>query len=520
MQPNTTTSDDSHYLALKARDARFDGRFFTGVTSTGIYCRPVCRVRTPKRENCRFFALAAQAEAAGFRPCLRCRPELAPAGAQAPGALPWSTQDASHILGLQAAQLLDTPHTWCQGALTMARLAARLGISERHLRRIFEAQWGISPLQYVQTRRLLSAKQLLTDTALPVARIALLSGYTSVRRFNATFAQQYRLPPSALRKAALAPAGTTTSTGGLPGVVLHAAYRPPYDVDAMLAFFAARCIDGVEQVDLAQRTLARTVSLQHGGQRLQGWVQLQFLPQRCAVAVRVDAALADVLPTVLAQAKALLDLDADPQAIHQVLGTDFPHAEGLRVPGTVDGFELAVRAVLGQQITVQAARTLAARLVQRFGTDISTPWSGLHRLFPTPQALAAASGDALGQLGIVRQRQQAIVALAHAVAQGQLHLQPNAEVGSTLAALQQLPGIGPWTAHYIAMRALRWPDAFPCADVALQRALGVQDAKNPAQMAELASSAWKPWRSYAVVRAWATLPAPATTKPPRQRSTA
>jgi len=495
-------ADDPRYLALKAKDARFDGRFFTGVTSTGIYCRPVCRVRTPKAENCRFFTLAAQAESAGFRPCLRCRPELAPASNLDTDVQPWSTQDASSILAVQAAQLLDQIDQWGdqhgEATPSMDQVAQRLGVSARHMRRIFEGQWGVSPLQYLQTRRLLTAKQLLTDTTLPIAQVAALSGYASVRRFNAVFAQHYRLQPRALRD-------STGQRTAPPGVLLRAAYRPPYDVAAMLQFFAKRSLDGVELVDLAQQSYARTVCLQVGKLAYTGWVQVQFVPQQCAVQMRVSESLAAVLPTVRGQLKALLDLDADPDAIHQVLGASFPTAQGLRVPGTLDGFELGVRAILGQQITVQAARTLAARLVERFGEDVATPFTGLHRLFPTAHALAAATGDALGALGIVRQRQAAIQSLAQAVAHGGLALHPSSPVPATMAALQALPGIGPWTAHYIAMRALRWPDAFPAGDVALHRALGVQDAKQPAQAAELASNAWKPWRSYAVLRAWNTL---------------
>jgi AraC family transcriptional regulator, regulatory protein of adaptative response / DNA-3-methyladenine glycosylase II len=491
-------ADAGHYLALKARDARFDGRFFTAVTSTGIYCRPVCKVRTPKQENCRFYALASQAEAAGFRPCMRCRPELAPSALPAGQGAHWSLQDASAILARQAAQLLDTTQQWTDTTPSMGQVAERLGVSERHMRRIFETHWGVSPLQYLQTRRLLTAKQLLTDTQLPVAQVAALSGFDSVRRFNTVFVAQYRLQPRALRKAAGAPHPHSA-------LQLKAAYRPPLDCNALLQFFAARSLAGVEQVDVAQRTLARTLALDWAGSLHTGWVQLQINEARCEVRVQISESLAQALPLVMARVRALLDLDADPDAIHAVLHTSFPHSAGLRVPGTLDGFELAVRAVLGQQITVQAARTLGARLVQRLGVELATPVAGLTHLFPTPHALRHASDDALGQLGIVRQRQQAIRALAAAVADGQLHLNPSADVVRTVAALEALPGFGPWTAQYIAMRALRWPDAFPAGDVALQKALGVRDAKRPAQAAraaELASQAWQPWRSYATVRAW------------------
>ncbi|WP_201740884.1 Ada metal-binding domain-containing protein [Rhodoferax sp. TS-BS-61-7] len=498
-----TAADAGQYLALKARDARFDGRFFTGVTSTGIYCRPVCKVRTPKQENCRFFALASQAEAAGFRPCMRCRPELAPSGLQALGAQAWSTQDASAILARQAAQLLDAPQLWSDGAPSMGQVAERLGVSERHLRRIFEALWGVSPLQYLQTRRLLTAKQLLTDTQLPIAQVAALSGFASVRRFNTVFVAQYRLQPRALRSAT----GKSSygSTGHNSGLQLKAAYRPPLDEAALLQFFAQRSLAGVEVVDVTQLRLARTLALDWAGQTLQGWVQLQLLPARSEVLITVSESLATALPLVMARVRSLLDLDADPHAIHAVLQGAFPNSAGLRVPGAVDGFELAVRAVLGQQITVQAARTLGARLVQRFGTPLATPITGLTHLFPSAAQLRHSSDDALGQLGIVCQRQQAIRALAAAVADGQLALNASADVPATLVALQALPGIGAWTAHYIAMRALRWPDAFPAGDVALHKALGVREQPRPAVAAEQASQAWRPWRSYATVRAWSLL---------------
>ncbi|MDZ7937088.1 MAG: Ada metal-binding domain-containing protein [Rhodoferax sp.] len=492
-------TDTGHYLALLARDARFDGRFFTGVTSTGIYCRPVCKVRTPKRDNCRFFALASQAEAAGFRPCLRCRPELAPASAPDNDGAHWSVQDASALLARQAARLLDAPQLWTDSLPSMGDVATRLGVSERHLRRLFESQWGISPLQYLQTRRLLSAKQLLTDTRLPVAQVAALSGFASMRRFNTVFAKQYRMQPRDLRKGA-APAHSGS------GLRLRLAYRPPLDVTALLQFFANRSLLGLEWVDAPARTMARSLAVSWQGRWLQGWVRLYWPSDRPEVLMEVSDTLAEVLPQVMARVRALLDLDADPLAIHTTLQTSFPGGIGLRVPGTVDGFELAVRAVLGQQVTVQAARTLGTRLLQHLGTPLLAPLmegpQPLTHLFPTPAQLREASGEVLGQLGIVRQRQRAIQALAAAVDDGQLQLDAGANLQATMTALTALPGIGDWTAQYIAMRALRWPDAFPGGDVALQNALGVRHAPRPAVAAELASQAWRPWRSYATVRVW------------------
>ena len=506
-----TLHDDAHYLALKARDARFDGRFFTGVTSTGIYCRPVCKVRTPKRENCRFFALAAQAERAGFRPCLRCRPELAPRAGLIQGTA-WSTQDAGSILAHEAAKWLDAQlgaHSAAHATDAQA-MAQRLGVSERHLRRIFEAQWGVSPLQYLQTRRLLTAKQLLTDTALSMVQVAQLSGFSSVRRFNAAFVEHYRLAPMALRKASkTAPAGGNAEEA----LQLKLSYRPPYDVKAMLGFIAQRALVGVEWVDLPTLSVARTLSLGSAGTVLQGWVHCRLDPERNTVHLRVSASLTPALPQVVEKVRAWLDLDADPMAINAVLGEHFAGLEGLRVPGTVDGFELAVRAVLGQQVTVAAGRTFAQRIVARWGKSVQTPWAGLNTLFPTPKALATALPSELGELGIVRQRQTAILALAQAVNQGDLVLSPGADVGKTLAQLQALPGIGAWTAQYIAMRALRWPDALPAHDVALHNALDVQHCKSPAQALERIFAPWSPWRSYAVVRAWHTLAHPGEPQP-------
>ena len=513
-----STSADACYAAMKARDARFDGCFFTGVTSTGIYCRPVCGVKAPKRENCRFFSHAAQAESAGFRPCLRCRPELAP------HSVVWSIQDASYILAHQAARLLDEPESWLdsdeaptriamrmslppEGAVlarcgpslrtpAVEKLSLKLGISDRHLRRIFEAQFGVSPLQYLQTRRLHTAKQLLADTQLPITQIALMSGFASVRRFNAAFLAHYKLNPTQLRCAA-------PKADAAQGITIKLGYRPPYDVAAMLAFMETRRIHFIESIAACAHEYwaRRTFGIEIAGKKHVGWLQMRFDETRHQLVLTVSDSLRDVLPLVIRRVRAAFDLDADPQAINAVLHTDFPSGDGLRVPGALDGFELAVRAVLGQQITVAAARTLAQRLVDKFGEPIATPWPELTRLFPSPSTLATASGDDLGQLGIVKQRQTAIVGLAKAVAGG-LQLHGGADVHPTLEALRSLPGIGDWTAQYIAMRALRWPDAFPASDVALHKLLGVQGLKNPARLAEAASLAWKPWRSYAVIRTW------------------
>ena len=496
-----TPVEDARYLALKARDARFDGSFFTGVTSTGIYCRPVCAVRTPRRENCRFFDLAAQAEHAGFRPCLRCRPELAPQ------ALVWSNQDASGILLQQALRMLDAPENWsdAEGGAVIDWLAGRLGVSDRHVRRIFSSALGISPLQYLQTRRLLAAKQLLTDTTLPITQIALASGFRSVRGFNAAFQQHYSLKPSQLRRE-----GSDSATGdAVQSHVIRLGWRPPYDVQAMLGFLGTRAIESLEHVESTPAKglpgMRRTLRMGDGPKSATGWFDVRFDTSASRLLLVTSDSLLPVLPVLIARIRAMFDLDADLQVIDSALAPFFQGGEGMRVPGAADGFELAVRAVLGQQITVAAARTIAQRLAHRFGEPIVTPWSELSRLFPTAQALAEASGDDLGALGIVRQRQQAIKAVAMAVADGKLRLAPGEDPEVTMAALRELPGIGDWTAQYIAMRALRWPDAFPAGDVALQSALGIARSTSAARDALAASQVWRPWRSYAVMRTWAGL---------------
>jgi AraC family transcriptional regulator, regulatory protein of adaptative response / DNA-3-methyladenine glycosylase II len=514
-------TDDACYLALKSRDARFDGQFFTGVTSTGIYCRPVCRVKAPKRENCRFYAHAAQAEGAGFRPCLRCRPELAPSQ-HAPA---WSTEDASKMLASQAAALLGEA-TWSGEDTSVAQIAAKLGISERHLRRIVEAHLGVSPLQLLQTRRLLSAKQLLTDTRLPIQDVALASGFGSLRRFNAAFAQHYGMPPTRLRKEGSLNA-TDTSISQNPlrsqqgSFTLQLGFRPPYDAQQLFAFWQQRQLDTMELIATRADSmpsssqfsfksiplqLMRSLQLPHAGQMLQGWLHAAPDMDKHLLRVRMSDSLAPALPLITARLRAAFDLDADPLAIEAVLGCAFPKAAGMRVPGSLDGFEIAVRAILGQQVTVAAGRTFTQRVLQTFGAPIQTPWPQITRCFPTPQALASASPESLGALGIVKQRQAALIALSQAVASGALNLNSPAQPLQVIEQLKALPGIGNWTAQYIAMRALRWPDAFPAGDIALHNALNLRHESSPtkrAHLAESASQAWRPWRSYAVMRVWA-----------------
>ncbi len=479
------------YRVLQTRDARFDGRLFVGVTSTRIYCRPVCRVRLPKRENCRYFGNAASAEQQGFRPCLRCRPE------QAPGL---SLMDSSQALAGRAALLLgQAAHEGLDPSLPT--LAARLGVTDRHLRRIFNQVHGVSPLAYLSTQRLLLAKQLLTDTRLPVTEVALAAGYASLRRFNAAFADNYRMSPSALRKGR----PDEPVRGPAPEPVLRLAWRPPYDLDSVLGFFAKRAVPGVEAVE--GLTLRRTLALRWRGQPLAGWLCLRFVPERCEVAMTVSTSLLPALGGLLARVRQALDLDADPALIEPVLADiGAGHcAPGVRLLGGLDGFEIATRVILGQQVTVAAARTLTLRLVQRFGEPVATPWAGLDRLFPSAEAIAAATPEAIGTLGIVRQRVGALRALAAEVAAGRIALHRAAPLQATLDALRALPGIGDWSAQLIAMRALAWPDAWPATDIAVLNALrehtgGQRDAALAAAHAER----WRPWRAYAVMKLWQT----------------
>ncbi|MFT3665117.1 Ada metal-binding domain-containing protein [Piscinibacter sp.] len=487
-----TFDADAAWQALAARDARFDGRLFVGVTSTGVYCRPICRVRTPQRRNCRFFETPAQAEAAAFRPCLKCRPEIAPGAG-----LPWSVMDASRTLARQAALELNAQAASGEPA-SLAALAARLGVSDRHLRRIFAAEQGVTPMQYLQTRRLLLAKQLLSDSAMPVAQVALASGFRSLRRFNAAFAQRYRMSPSRLRGAAERDA---PGDAALDAVSITLAYRPPFEHTLLMRFLAQRAVPGVETVsEHCVRRSVRAGALAEAP----GWMEASFDAERARVRLRFAPALAAASARVAAAARRWLDLDAAPEAIDRALA-DLPGASGSRLPGSVDAFELAVRAVLGQQVTVAAARTLASRLVMRFGEPLATPWPDVTHQFPAPERLAAAAPGDIASLGIVRQRAGALIALAQAWPRFETLTTPAAAPDEFIAALCELPGIGPWTAHYIAMRALGWPDAFPPNDVAVLKAMRRLFGTTNQRGADARAQAWRPWRAYAVLRLWNSL---------------
>lgn len=476
--------DDAAYSALKSRDPRFDGVFYVGVTSTGVYCRPICPVKIPKRENCQFYPNAGAAEKASFRPCLRCRPELAPGHAPV---------DQAHRLADLIVHRMD--EGLADEGAGLEEIAAQFHLSSRQLRRIVQQELGVSPIELIQTRRLLLAKQLLTDTKLPVIDVAFASGFSSLRRFNDAFSTHYRMPPTRLRKEAAAHPGklhaTDTST-------LQLGYRPPYDWEAMLQFLAARAIREVEFV--SGGTYSRTVRL---GEHT-GWIKVSNAAAKNALQVEFTHSLTPVLPALLGRLRNVFDLAARPDIVAAHLMQDprlkagVMQRPGLRVPGGFDGFEMAVRAILGQQITVQAATKIACRYAEALGEKIETPFPELSRLTPLAAKVTRATLEDVASLGIIRTRAACILAMAEAIRSGALQLEPGANPEATIAQLVTFPGIGPWTAHYIAMRALRWPDAFPKEDIAVRNKLGGVTAKQ----AEAMSQAWRPWRSYAVLHVW------------------
>ncbi len=475
-------SDEQCYRAAVSQDRRFDGVFFVGVSSTNIYCRTVCSAKMPRQENCSFYPSAAAAELAGYRPCLRCRPELAPGQ---------SRIDAVGRLAATAAGRIE------EGALTqqsVGELADELGISSRHLRRVFQQEFGVSPIQLAQTQRLLLAKQLLTDTPLSVTEIAFASGFLSVRRLNALFQKCYRLQPSELRKASNL-SSTTARNELKDSLCCELSYRAPFDWQGLLTFLRGRAIAGVEIIE--NNRYQRTVQI---GQH-QGWIQVSPISHQPKLRVEISAALLSAILPILNRVKALFDLAADPLPIAEHLGPLAAPFPGLRVPGAFNRFEVVVRAILGQQVSVKSATTLMARLVKAFGTPITTPIAGLVYLSPTPAQLAQAPVEALTALGILASRAKSIQALAQAIDKGSLQLETHADLETAVAQLKTITGIGDWTAHYVAMRVLAYPDAFPYADLALRKALGIEKPAKVLQMAE----AWRPWRAYAAMHLWKSL---------------
>ena len=474
-------TDDARYAALIARDSRFDGVFFVGVQTTGIYCRPICPARTPARPRCEFFTSPALAERAGFRACFRCRPELAPGGAPT---------EAVDMLVASVAQKIG------EGALnerSLDDLAAELGVTARHLRRATEAKLGVSPVELAQSRRLALAKQLVQDTSLPLTDIAFAAGFGSVRRFNAVFSARMGRSPSSLRTSAAA-----RTVDAPESITLRLDYRPPYDWDHVLGFLRGRAIPGVEIVtaDDYRRVVhidghVGTIRVQHG---------------KSALRLAVAPSLLPVLMPVVARVRRMFDLDAQPTAIAALFGRDkllaplVAKRPGLRVPGAIDPFEASVRALLGQQVSVAAATTLAGRFAAAFGTP-HDGGAGLTTRFPTVGEVVAAGAERIGKLGLPRTRAAAIHNFAAVLARGELVLDAACDLDAFVAQLVELPGIGPWTAHYLAMRALHVPDAFPAADLGVQKAL----RRSGARAAEARAEAWRPYRAYAVMHLWFSL---------------
>lgn len=483
-------NNNSLYAAFKAKDARFDGRFFVGISSTRVYCRPVCRARQAKAENCTFYSTAAEAEQAGYRPCLLCRPELAPGT---------SITDSTANLIYRAARMLEES---CGNGQSLSELATRLGCTDRHLRRVFMAEYNVSPVKYLQTCRLLLAKNLLTDTSLSILEIAMTSGFGSLRRFNDVFKKHYNLSPSSLRKKISGEKKHSDS------ITLTLSYRPPYNWEEMIKFLAGRAITGIEVVK--NNEYMRTVHLKGtDGKNKYGWVLVRHEPKKNALSVTVSETILSVLPQVFARIKRLFDLHCDPHAIYETLQIMNDIRPGLctlgtRVPGCFNAFEMAVRAVLGQQITVKAAGTLAARIVEAYGTPIQTGIEGLTHIFPSPEEILAMGDDItsnLGALGVISSRSSTIYELARAFAHGEIYFDFCANPQEEMEKLMKIRGIGSWTAQYIAMRAMEWPDAFLETDAGVKKALHPYTSKELLTMSE----AWRPWRSYATVNLWNTL---------------
>jgi AraC family transcriptional regulator of adaptative response / DNA-3-methyladenine glycosylase II len=477
------------YRALQSRDARFDGLLFVGVTSTGIYCRPVCPARTAKFENTRFFASAAAAQQAGFRPCLRCRPETAPEMASWRG----TSNTVSRALALINNGALDGD------GRSVEALADRLGVGERHLRRLFLQHLGASPVAVAQTRRVLFAKQLIHETRMPMTEVAMASGFGSVRRFNETFRDLFDRPPSALRRKSAR--GLSSAAAG---VTLRLRYRPPYDWESMLSHLRARAIPGVEVVEgeSYRRTFAMDGSV--------GSIEVRHLPERQSLEVTIRSRNVSSLPAIVTRVRRLFDIGADIETIDAHLALDpllaplVARRPGLRAPAGWDGFELAVRAILGQQVSVAAARRLAGQLVSLYGRPVPKTFvhhPGLTHVFPSAKSLASA--DPVG-VGMPSARKASLKALAEAAVADPNLFQPCRTMEEAIVRLRAIRGVGEWTAQYIALRALGEMDAFPASDIGLLRSASRMDGRrsSAASLLDRAES-WRPWRAYAAQHLWA-----------------
>jgi AraC family transcriptional regulator of adaptative response / DNA-3-methyladenine glycosylase II len=469
---------DRCYRAVLSRDRRFDGVFYTGVLTTGIYCRPSCPATTPHRRNVRFFATAAAAQGAGLRACKRCRPDTTP------GSPEWDVR--ADVAG-RAMRLVNDGVVTREGVPGLAR---RLGYSERQLNRVLVAELGAGPLALARAHRAQTARILVETTAMPLSDVAFAAGFASIRQFNDTMRATYAVTPSAMRRSRR---GAVSARGD---VELRLAVREPFDGAALLDFLGTRAVPGVEEV--VGGTYRRTLRLPHGP----GVVALTPAPAHVRCVLRLHD-VAD-LPVAVERCRRLLDLDADPAAVldffdaDPVIGPLVRKRPGLRVPGHVDGFEVAVRAVLGQQVSVAGARTLAARLAASYGTPLASPDGSLTHLFPSAAALASVDPESLP---MPRARARALVGLCAAVAGG-LDLDRGVDRAALRERLLALPGIGPWTASYVALRALGDPDAWMPTDLGIRQALA---RVAPGTSPDAAGDAWRPWRSYALMHLWTSL---------------
>ncbi|MGI6217105.1 MAG: DNA-3-methyladenine glycosylase 2 family protein [Coriobacteriales bacterium] len=486
----TRPDDDRCWEALKARDASFDGLFFVGVSSTGIYCRAVCSAKTPKRENCTFFGSAAEAEAAGYRPCLKCRPELAPGVPLTP-----DTHKAVQNAAERIREGADSGN--------ISEIASQQGLSDRQLRRLFKSTYGVTPSEYRNTSRLLLAKELLTDTDLPITRVAYACGFSSVRRFNDSFSRSYSMSPSRFRKGASSGSGEEGDS-----IVLHLGYRPPYRFDLLIDFLKLRAIPGVEAVD--DGVYRRTVRLDRSGpdevkSPVSGWIEVADEPGRNRLAVTVSTSLLKELSYVVERVRRLFDVDCIPGNVEEGLSGFYElvpeenHIAGIRLPSSFNGFEMAVRAILGQQVTVKSASTMAGRLVEELGEKVSTPHANLDHTFPSPEVFCKEGiAERLGELGVIGQRARAICEIARKMVDGKLTLRPGANLEMESRELAGVKGVGDWTVQYLLMRAYGDPDGFPASDLGVKNAF--PDMK-PREIEKL-SRDWSPWRSYAVMSLW------------------
>lgn len=471
------------YRALLSRDPRFDGRFFAGVRTTGIYCRSICPAPKPKEHNVRFFACAAAAEEAGFRPCFRCRPEASP------GTPAWmgTSTTVSRALRLIGEGYLD--------ACGVENLAEQLGITDRHLRRLFIEHLGASPLAIAQARRVHAAKLLLDNTPLSVTDVALSSGFSSIRRFNDAFRKTYRRSPTAARRAS-----SRVSEAADGDVALRLPYRPPYDWRAIIEFLIPRAIPGVEQIN--DEVYRRVVVIEDEV----GVVTVSHPVDSHHLTVLIPANLSKNVSRIAACVRRLFDLQADPSEIDKALASDrmlraaVRRYPGQRVPGAWDPFETSIRAILGQQVSVKGATTIAGRIVQRYGRRIESPFAGADYVFPKPARLRHAR---FNNIGLPGGRIRALRSFARAYDIGLLTFDGSQALDDFIATMTSLEGIGPWTAHYVAMRAAGEPDAFPATDLALRRVAQAADPalRNEQRLIER-SAAWSPWRAYAAMYLW------------------